>query len=242
MSFTRLCFFVVSISVLIWGLYLLLQPSGFAPVVAESTSEGLHTDKIVAAKDGQNDQLFEEIRDLRKVVTLLKSRVMSLETQLQVRRAVQPSAVPATNQATEQPGLVSEDELDEAALAEQEQASWEEYMNLVETGLQYEQTDVQWSSKAKAEIENAFTTQELAGASVTDIECRSTLCRIEVAHVDRQPLAEFEILLPKTLAHILPQALMERVELEDGSTSTLIYLARDGYDLPEPDNLTKETW
>ena len=37
------------------------------------------------------------------------------------------------------------------------------------------------------------------------------------------------------MAHIVPQAVMDRIELEDGSTSTFVYMSRDGYELPQTD-------
>ncbi len=238
MSSTRLVYMVVGLSMLGWVGYSLLQPTGFQLVVSESTSEVSHADKILAAEDGQDEQLVDEVRNLRQTVSLLKSQVASLETRLQVRQEAQPLAAPAAehvSDTTEQTTSPPEDELDETVLAEREQGYWEEYLGLIEAGLQHEHVDRQWSSKAKTEIENAFTNKALAGAAVTNIECRTSLCRIEVVHEDPQSLAEFDVLLAQKLTHILPQAVMDRIELEDGSISTFVYMSRDGYELPQPD-------
>jgi len=233
---TRLRYVVIGLSLVLWGIYSLLPTLGLESAVFGYTSQGTDIDKVVAAGDGIDKQVVGEVRDLREMVGQLKSRVASLEKRLQLRQMNKLPVVSSNNpvnEGVEQTGVASDNELEESSLSEREQEHWEEYLSLVETHLQNENIDSQWSEKAKTEIENTFASDELASAAVTEIECRSTLCRIEVAHDEPQSLSEFDVLLPQKLAHILPQTTMDRVELEDGSTQTIVYLSRDGFDFPK---------
>jgi hypothetical protein len=64
------------------------------------------------------------------------------------------------------------------------------------------------------------------------VECRATLCRVEVTHKDRQARVVFEQQFILAVAELLPQVMMQTVESENGTSSTILYLVRDGYDLP----------
>jgi hypothetical protein len=101
--------------------------------------------------------------------------------------------------------------------------------------LQKETEDPPWSGEARDLISGAVAAEELAATSVQDVECRATLCRVEVTHKDPQARAVFEGQLIMAVAQLLPQATMQTVEDEDGSSSTVLYLARDGHDFPQPE-------
>lgn len=231
MSFTRLCFILVGLSLIGWNIYSLLAPLDPEPVATVSTSEFRYADKVINTEDGEDKNLTDEVSDLRKAVSLLMSRVASLETRLQVQQTAQLSDMSVADQTISLP----ENEPDEIVLAEREQEQWENYLDFVETGLQQERVDRQWSSMANTEIENVLLNDELGDLSVNDIECRTTLCRIEIVHENSSSMTLFDVLLPQKLAHLLPKSVMSHIQLEDGSTKTVIYLSRDGYELPQPD-------
>ncbi|MGH9894389.1 MAG: hypothetical protein ACREA0_20875, partial [bacterium] len=77
----------------------------------------------------------------------------------------------------------------------------------------------------------------LAATSIQDVECRATFCRVEVTHKDRQAQALFEQRFMPAVAQLLPQAMPRTVKNEDGSTSSVVYLARDGHDFPQPETM-----
>lgn len=104
-----------------------------------------------------------------------------------------------------------------------------------EAALRKETEDPSWSGEARDLIASAVAAGELAATSVEDVECRATLCRIEVRHKDRQAQAVFEGRFIMAVAQLLPQATLRTVKNEDGSRSTVLYLARDGHDFPQPE-------
>jgi hypothetical protein len=57
------------------------------------------------------------------------------------------------------------------------------------------------------------------------VECRSTLCKVEVTHNDPQKLTEFMLWLPQLLAEILPTFTMKEVHEAEGVTTHIYYFA-----------------
>lgn len=185
----------------------------------------------------------DEIRSLRRDLTLLRTEVNSLQHQLK-------QVIASVQSVTSAPAYLAEDgrlndfsyravesdfeelELDEVTLVLEAERRAYERIQLIETSLQQEHVDASWSTEASDAIEQTFDSEELAGASLVDLECRSTLCRVEVLHDDSEQLTEFQLLFPNKIGHILPQLTLDHVEEGDSSTSTVIYLARDGYRLP----------
>ena len=68
---------------------------------------------------------------------------------------------------------------------------------------------------------------------MVDIDCRSTLCRLEVAHDDPQAEAYFQGLFSGLISNSLVQSALIHTDQSDGWNSTVIYLTREGYELPE---------
>jgi hypothetical protein len=120
-----------------------------------------------------------------------------------------------------------------AAVAEEERRRVEERMQALETSLQSEPLNRSWSIQVSEQITQAFASEELAGISLDHVECRSTLCRVEVTHDDPMRRGEFEIWFPFKVAQFLPRLVMRRVDNDDGSSSTVVYTARQGYRLPD---------
>lgn len=197
--------------------------------------------KNVTAENGQNHMVRNEIDALQKEIRSLSSRMKTVEyQQLQQSRQMASlqqystafvTAVDASDK--HQSNVV---EVDETTLAEREQQRFYDYMDYIENSLQNEPIDQRWASDTRKTINQVFTSEEFVGANVVDIECRATLCRVEVIHDSLQAVGDFDIWWPQKLAAILPNATVDRFTLEDGSVGTSIYLAREGYGLPRPQN------
>jgi len=117
-----------------------------------------------------------------------------------------------------------------------EQQQIQTYAQAIEASLEAETVDSAWSGSTSQIIGEAFTGEELAGASLQDIDCRSTLCRVEVQHRDEAKLQEFQRLFPLKVSQALPRMMMHRIDNADGSITTYLYLARQGYRLPAADS------
>ncbi len=92
--------------------------------------------------------------------------------------------------------------------------------------------DPQWSLEMTTTINQAFNAVHLSGTEVTEVECHSSLCRVEVFHNDHQAINEFVHQFPIEVAQALPRINYHYKSHEDGSVSMVAFLARQGYEFP----------
>lgn len=99
---------------------------------------------------------------------------------------------------------------------------------------QTETVDAEWSKQITGLIEKRFAEsgEALMNSRLMATECRSTLCRIEVAHANLNEQSAFEFTLPMLLGAELPRTMMFTEQQPDGSVRQVIYLARKGSDFP----------
>lgn len=119
----------------------------------------------------------------------------------------------------------------EIELAEEERQV-QERAEAIEAKLEAESRDDAWSGGASDRLREAFADERLAEASPQDIECRTTLCRVEVRHPDEAKLGEFQRVFAFKVASMFPRLAMHRIKNPDGSLTTYVYLARQGHRLP----------
>jgi hypothetical protein len=100
-----------------------------------------------------------------------------------------------------------------------------------DAALREETADAAWAGQARALILEAAA--PLAATAVEDLECRTTLCRVRVSHLDSVARASFETDFPIAVAGRISQILVEPENDSDSPRATL-YLAREGHALPDP--------
>ena len=117
----------------------------------------------------------------------------------------------------------------QAMIAAQQET--EQYTKALDTSFQKEEPDRDWSSRSINEIQATLKSKDAAGMSIIDIQCRSTLCRI-VAEGDLIQVGKvLHRSLPK-LSTSFSQSLMTRVNGKGDRVNTVIYLVRQGHNLP----------
>lgn len=177
------------------------------------------------------------MRALRREVSLLRDELKSVKSQVQ-QLAVAASGLSAKIQEETIEESVSQaveafpEPATEEALLRQDEQMLEQRMTFIESSFFSEPVDGAWSVEAIDTIDEATASEELAETAVFAVDCRATLCRMEVQHDDPQALAEFEQWLPRKVVDMLPRITMDRIDGIDGSVTTVVYLARDGYRLP----------
>ena len=171
----------------------------------------------------------ESLEDLRREVAQLRADLRRVQQDLEARGHAPASAAPAPEEDEElaDPEPHSADEI---ALLEQQQI--ETHALAIEARLEAETADSAWSGRTAGRILEIFTGEKLGGAALQDIDCRATLCRVEVQHRDEAKLREFQHLFPFKVAQVLPRLMMHRMDNADGSITTYLYLAREGHRLP----------
>lgn len=253
MSFStpgRIFGIITAVGTLIAGVMYAIAPTGDAeppgvgsgsgePPVAQTTASEVDQ----GGEEDAHSNVVGDIQSLRREVALLRDDLAAVRRRLEqlAPRAVEAEQQDAAHGAAVSEGMPSIDPREDpaAAAAERQRLEAESEQRILaqaeanEAALQKETEDPTWSGEARDLIDSAVATEELAATSVQDVECRATLCRVEVTHKDRQAQVAFESQFIMAIAQLLPQATLRTVENEDGSSSTVLYLAREGHDFPQ---------
>lgn len=106
-------------------------------------------------------------------------------------------------------------------------------MEMINSVFLSENTDYQWATKITKLITQPLENGEQVRTILSDVECRATLCRVEVNHEDATAAGEFELQLSMQVGESLPQINYFHEPQDDGSINVVMYLVREGYDLPQ---------
>ena len=114
----------------------------------------------------------------------------------------------------------------------------------IESTFEQEDVDVTWSGMATSAIEKAFQLPELADGKLSAVNCRSTMCRLEVSHDKTLELNQrmlFENYLLIKLAKEMPIARIQNKDQPEGG-HTIGYFVLKGHKLPELNISLSSTW
>ncbi|MDS4022869.1 MAG: hypothetical protein RKR03_20530 [Candidatus Competibacter sp.] len=201
-----------------------------APVALSSTAPGLNAPVITA---------IPAEADLETRLIRLEAQVRTLTQQFGVQQqGLNRSREDLVRRvhALEQQRIVASDEAatrEDPPSPEAERAAVEARMALLDQQARTERADPRWSGPATTQIQGLFAEDSLAGSTLRDATCQTTLCRIEVDHRDTLALDRFLSELPARLGWNT-DSYAQTVTHGDGSTTLVLYLSRDGYPLPWP--------
>lgn len=171
-----------------------------------------------------------ELAVLRREIAALRAEVALLRGQVLAETAARSEA-----EHPEDTGIDSEEGTSGQAL---EQASREaeqrhaERVEAIEAALLGESVDSAWSLEASGGIEQVFTRGLFREARLLGVECRASLCRVEVLHRSPAELPQFTATFPAEVAAYANRMTMRQTLNEDGSVITVLYLGREGYPFP----------
>lgn len=146
-----------------------------------------------------------------------------------VEMAQEQSSLEYVSQEQTQNKQYEEEDLSVLIAREEQQAA--EYAALVDYHLQVEEIDSAWSDEATSVISYAFGTDTLQTSMLQSVDCRSTLCKLEVSHDENHDQESFEMDMVVSFAETLPRGTMYRDPARPGVS--VIYLARKGHSLPK---------
>jgi hypothetical protein len=115
----------------------------------------------------------------------------------------------------------SDAEVDEAEARAQEQ-EWQEKIASTEWRFRQEPVEAAWAAQVTEKIHQAYEREELAELLVQAVECRSTLCRVEVALDDQT-----NQLIPLFTMHVadtFPKLIVKPIA--DGDGGMVLFLTR----------------
>ncbi len=190
---------------------------------------------VPTGSGGEDDPAAEDLVVLKHDMALMKSDLASLRASLTRLTADMKSQSGSRVEAEESTPYgerqAVDSEVQEAPI--EESAKLEEArLEAIEATLRHEAIDATWVAQATDAIEQAMEDKALAGSELHDLECRSTLCRVEVAHQNPIARADFMLRFAMMVGPVLPSMTAQPIEGDDGSSTSSIYLARQGYELP----------
>ncbi|WP_437633330.1 hypothetical protein [Sorangium sp. So ce854] len=99
----------------------------------------------------------------------------------------------------------------------------------LEAAVRSESVDPEWSNVMKVRISEFFKTDKATGSSARRIDCRSTLCRVEVAHESIDARKHFVERMP----YMIPprSTVFGHVDSEE-DREIVLYISREGHPLP----------
>lgn len=156
----------------------------------------------------------------------LQAEVATLRTHVRKTAAIAtPTAVGSDDASTTPLRTVA----DMATLTQAQEQRDREHLAFLDTAMQAEGVDTHWAFDTTELLTGVLESEELAAMAVHDLECRTTVCRLEVEYDNTQAMDQFALLFPMQVGEALPQLTFFHQQLADGRSHTVIYLARQGH-------------
>ena len=172
------------------------------------------------------------LAEMQQKMAALRSQMRQLEHAQASRGAeqVSPSVAPTPDAAAAAHPRAQRE------AARQAEAQIQAQADLIEETLQTETADPNWAPAAETAIAEIFQHEELQALQLVSAECRSTLCRIDVAAnglgTDGSSFAED---LRKLLLFTPWSGQgFGRIAPDGPSPTAVFFLTREGHDLPQP--------
>ena len=143
----------------------------------------------LASKDGSLDVAMTAEHGVQQRLTALNEEIVMLKTEmLAVKSAVQTLSQAGNTTA---PALTPAEERQQTAdLRAQDAENLKQRNNQLETDFRKQRTDPSWSSQTRNLIRTALEEENIAGADIIGIECRSTMCRVELAVTNSEQMSK----------------------------------------------------
>lgn len=161
----------------------------------------------------------EAISDMQTQLLVLRQMVVDLQNSGQDRSEADGVSLKSDNE------LVDGDEQDPLVATEEQERQMLEQMEVIERNFQAEDSDDDWSIMAENRLDDAFDDQELSSHFLQSVECRTSLCKMEILHDVGADMTDFRFTLREKISDILPAgAIQPNPHVPGGS---IIYLATD---------------
>lgn len=207
------------------------------PKTVPSGSKDRRTHELVSlndAKEGVKDpNLTKQVNDLKKEVEELKRTVVSMHSELQTLASTRQ--VPANTVASIDP--VTEREKADA-LRNQETERQHEQGEQLELNFREQTTDPDWAAKTKTLLHDALTSDKISTENIIDIDCRATMCRVELSNDNQHEAPKFTTFAMNIGAE-LPNIMVDQNTERDGSTTTVMYISKEEFALSSSSSSNK---
>jgi len=107
-----------------------------------------------------------------------------------------------------------------------------EEMDSLAQFLDHQEKHNDWALGMTEEIENTIGNYPGDSVQITALECKSTLCFMEVEHADDNSVTHFDLEFSKDMAGKFNTYLTSREEGSGGQLTTRVYMGRSGHEFP----------
>lgn len=236
-TFNALSLVIIVGIVVVWVFHAERKEQGTSLAVAADAP----MDDPLPGSSQEDLSLREELAQLKdQLSTVLKEQIVlkqQARAALAARSSTPTQSDPqaGTRDSSEQVGgddAPSILEMDPEERKAQERQHIEQIASNLDDSLQSESYDDSWGAQIEADIAEDFRADDWKGSKLQDADCRSTLCRLVVAHERPEAADAFVPRMGMLQAFANTEAFYQTITLEDGEPATVIYLARQGHRLP----------
>lgn len=164
---------------------------------------------------------------------LLKTMLLEMEKlRAQVGKLEQQTAA----QFLRQQGMPKEEAettnapLSPEEITKQREALVKAHKDILENSLRQEEKDAQWAESAQAKLSSAYSAATAKGVRFVQADCRSTMCRVEMA-LD-QPGKQGEIQLRRLMDGPTPWSGTRFMQMDKKTGEAVMYMMREDHELP----------
>lgn len=184
--------------------------------------------------DGRNDRLAEQhdLAVLQHEVNSMKTELRRLRLDIDTQRASAPERAAATGRLGPDTEDASGEDARIVQALDHDRNEQAERLQAIEAALNAEPVDPSWSEQSGTLIQRALQQKSFADAEVGQVDCRTTLCRVELSVADSDDIEDLGLRFPLAVGASLPGMTLHRTENDDGSATAVIYLTREGHDFP----------
>ena len=167
--------------------------------------------------------------ELRSDLTTLRSQLARIDRdQDSTSQQLSQLAEQLTQTVSIETGQNAEEALTPEQEQERAQARVQADLMLMEGALLAEQPDPAWANMAQFTLQTTFQQKAIPGLEMVDAECRSTLCRMEIALDDPTMQDGYQNLL-----NLAPWSGESLIQIDTETGVAVMYLAREDRTLPQ---------
>ena len=231
MKCNRLALMIVLFGGLYWNAYGLMTQGGSNPLQAKDVG---FTQNNLKGESNTMQSMQARMAGLEQQVASLLTQLNQVKADFRKDSDLLAQTLASVNREVDRQDLDNDREFDDPMTAVQQAELQEEQRQAsIESRFQNETIDVAWAQDSSNAIDDVLDNEALKNTDVIEHSCRTTLCRLEVQHQDQRDLAGFEVFLPLQVGERFTELSMQHKTGSDGEVSTVIYLAREDFHLPD---------